>query len=61
MARYLIAETTREEREKIVAESLGILRQTAMAVWPDWQKCTRITLTVKKNSARSIWNLTQDM
>ena len=25
MARYLIAETTREEREKIVAESLGTI------------------------------------
>lgn len=32
MSGYLIKDTTREEREQIVAESLGILRQPVMAV-----------------------------
>ena len=60
MAGYLIAETTREEREKIVAESLDILRRTATAAWQDWLRCIRNTLTGRKSFARSIWNLTQD-
>lgn len=33
MAGYLIAETTREDREKIVAEPLEILMRTATVVW----------------------------
>ena len=67
MAGYLIAETTREEREKIVAESLGNIEancdgcmQAVMAVWRDWLRCIRNTLMGRKSFARSIWNLTQD-
>ena len=44
---YLISETTKEEREKIVAESLGNI---------DSWKCIRITSTGKKNCVRSIWS-----
>ena len=51
---YLISETTKEEREKIVAESLGNI--DAMAACPDSWKCTRITSTGKKNCVRSIWS-----
>ena len=56
MAGYLIAETTREEREKIVE----ILRRTATVVWQGWLRCIRNTLMGRKSFARSIWNLTQD-
>ena len=60
MAGYLIAETTREEREKIVAESLGNIEATATVVWQGWLRCIRNTLMGRKSFARSIWNLTQD-
>ena len=42
---YLISETTKEEREKIVAESLETLMQPVMAACPDSWKCIRITST----------------
>lgn len=45
---YLISETTKEEREAIVKESLDILKQAVMAVCPGWQKCIRTILTGKR-------------
>ena len=42
---YLISETTKEEREKIVAESLGNIDAACDAACPDSWKCIRITST----------------
>ena len=53
---YLISETTKEEREAIVKESLGNI-EAVMAVCPGWQKCIRAILTGKENCVKSIWNL----
>ena len=60
MAGYLIAETTREEREKIVAESLGNIEANCDGCMAGWLRCIRNTLMGRKSFARSIWNLTQD-
>ena len=43
MAGYLIAETTREEREKIVAESLGNIEASCDGCMAGLQRCIRIT------------------
>ena len=45
---YLIKETTREEREKIVAESLGNIEANCDGCMLDQQKYTRITLMGKR-------------
>ena len=52
---YLIKETTREEREKIVAESLGNIEANCDGCMPGLAE----TLMGKKNSERSIWSLMQ--
>ena len=41
MAGYLIAETTREEREKIVAESLGNIEANCDGCMAGWLRCIR--------------------
>ena len=43
MSGYLIKDTTREERKKIVEESLGNIEANC-DVWPDLLKCIMITL-----------------
>lgn len=53
---YLISDTTKEEREKIVADSLGTFRQSVTAAWLVWLKCIRIILRVRRNCARLIWS-----
>ena len=48
---YLISETTKKEREQIVAESLGNIEATC-DVCRVWLKCIRIILMVKRNFVR---------
>ena len=55
---YLIAETTREEREKIVAESLGNIEANCDGCMSGLEKCIRIILMEKKNSVRLTWSST---
>lgn len=57
MAGYLIKDTTRAEREQIVAESLGNIEATCDGCMSGLRRCIRITLKVRKNFVRSIWNL----
>lgn len=56
MSGYLIKDTTKEEREAIVAESLGIFLQPVTAAVPESWKCIRHTLMERRNSGRLIWN-----
>ena len=61
MAGYLIAETTREEREKIVAESLGNIEASCDGCMAGLAEMYQDYIDGEKNSARSTWNLTADM
>ena len=61
MAGYLIKDTTREEREQIVAESLDIWKPTVMAAVRDWRKCIRHTSTGRRSFGTSTWNFMQVM
>ena len=60
MAGYLIAETTRGEREKIVAESLGNIEANCDGCMAGLAEMYQEYIDGKKSFARSIWNLTQD-
>ena len=46
---YLISETTKEEREAIVKESLGNIEASCDGVCPGWQKCIKTILMERKN------------
>lgn len=61
MAGYLIKDTTREEREQIVAESLGYMEAIVTAVRPDWQRCIRHTSMGRRSFGTLIWSFMQDM
>lgn len=56
---YLIKETTREEREKIVAESLGNIEANCDGCMPGLAEIYQDYIDGKKNSERSIWSLMQ--
>ena len=56
MSGYLIKDTTKEEREAIVAESLGNISATC-----DGCSAIRHTLMERRNSGRLIWNLMPGM
>ena len=60
MAGYLISETTREEREKIVAESLGNIEANCDGCMAGLAEMYRITLKAKRNSVRSTWSSMPD-
>ena len=59
--RYLISETTKEEREKIVADSLGNMNAVCDGCMAGLADMYRIILTAGRNCARSIWNSMPDM
>ena len=61
MAGYLIKDTTREEREQIVAESLGYMEANCDGVRPDWQRCIRHTSMGRRSFGTLIWSFMQDM
>lgn len=54
---YLISETTKEEREAIVKESLGNIEASCDGCMSGWQKCIKTILTGKESCGKSIWNL----
>ena len=58
---YLIAETTREEREKIVAESLGNIEANCDGCMSGLAEMYQDYIDGKKNSVRSTWSLTPDI
>ena len=57
---YLIAETTREEREKIVAESLGNIEANCDGCMSGLAEMYQDYID-GKSSARSIWNSMPDI
>ena len=63
MPGYLIKDTTKEERIALIKAwiLLEIFLRTVMDVWPDVRICTRIILTGRRKSVRSIWNSMPDM
>ena len=58
---YLIAETTREEREKIVAESLGNIEANCDGCMSGLAEMYQDYIDGRKSSARSIWNSMPDI
>ena len=56
---YLIAETTKEEREKIVAESLGYIEASCDGCMAGLAEIYQDYID-GKNSVRSIWSSMQD-
>lgn len=58
---YLIAETTREEREKIVAESLGNIEANCDGCMAGLAEMYQDYIDGKKNFGRSTWSSTPDM
>ena len=49
---YLISETTKEEREAIVAESLGNIEAPAMDACRGLPRCIRTILTERRSFVR---------
>lgn len=58
MVKYLIKDTTREERERIVAESLGNIDASCDGCSSGIVESYRIILMGKKERVRFRWNLT---
>lgn len=56
MPGYLIKDTTREERKKIVEESLGNTSANCDGCMAGLEEMYKTTLTGKKRSVRSIWS-----
>lgn len=54
---YLISETTKEEREAIVKESLGNIEASCDGCMSGLAKCIKTILTGKESCGKSIWNL----
>lgn len=59
MKSYLIQDTTREEREKIVAESIGSVEVACDGCARGWPRCIRRISTGKRSCARSIENMSR--
>ena len=58
---YLISETTREEREKIVAESLGNIEASCDGCMAGLAEMYQDYIDGKKNFVRSIWSSMPDI
>ena len=59
MKSLLIKDTTREEREQIVADSIGSIEAACEAVRRASLKCIRRISTGKRSCARSIENMSR--
>ena len=59
MKSFLIKDTTREERERIVGESVGQIEAASTAVRRALSKCIRRISTGKRNCARSTANMSR--
>lgn len=53
---YLIAETTKEEREKIVADALGNIEASCDGCMPGLAEMYQDYIDGKRNFDKSIWN-----